>query len=126
MTLETTVLTDGLSFPEGPRWHDGKLWISDMNACRVMTVDPDGSVETIVNVPGHPSGLGWLPDGDLLIVSMLDRRLLRLDSGGLSEVADLSDLASYHCNDMVVDGMGRAYIGNFGFDLGIPEPFSPA
>jgi len=68
-------------------------------------------------VPNDPSGLGWLPDGRLLVVSMRDRRLLRLDPEGLTEVADLSGLASFHCNDMVVDDRGRAYIGNFGFDL---------
>ncbi len=124
MTLETTVLLDGLMFPEGPRWHDGKLWFSDMQAYQVMTVDLDGNAEKIVKVPGQPSGLGWLPNGQMLIVSMLDRRLMRLDPEGLTEVADLSKLASFHCNDMVVDREGRSYIGNFGFDLGV-HPFVP-
>jgi len=117
MAHETTVLSDNLFFPEGPRWRDGKLWFSDMHAQRVMTVDLNGKAETIVEISGCPSGLGWLPDGRLLVVSMTDRRLLRLDSGGLTEVANLWELASFHCNDMVVDRQGRAYIGNFGFDL---------
>ncbi len=112
-----TVLVDGLRFPEGPRWHEGRLWCSDQHDRRVLAVSTDGAVETIVEVPQFPSGLGWLPDGRLLIVSMHDRRLLRLDPGGLTEVADLSALATWHCNDMVVDSVGRAYIGNFGFDL---------
>jgi sugar lactone lactonase YvrE len=120
------VLLDGLAFPEGPRWHEGKLWFSDMHAHRVMTVDLDGRAETIVEVPGRPSGLGWLPDGRLLVVSMTDRRLLRLDGSTLGVVAELSGLASFHCNDMVVDGGGRAYIGNFGFDLHARAPFRPA
>jgi sugar lactone lactonase YvrE len=118
-------ILDGLCFGEGPRWHEGKLWFSDMHAPNVMTVDLDGRSEVIVEVPGHPSGLGWTPDGRLLIVSMEDRRLLRLDPSGLTEVADLSRLASFHCNDMVVDRQGRAYVGNFGFDLhygGEPRP----
>ena len=114
MVLETMVLLDGLLFGEGPRWHNGKLWFSDMYANWVMTVTIDGKAETVVEVPGRPSGLGWLPDGRLLVVSMMDRRLLRLDPDGLVEVADLSGLASYHCNDMVVDQQGRAYIGNIG------------
>jgi sugar lactone lactonase YvrE len=126
MSSETRVLLDGLLFAEGPRWRDGKLWFSDMHAHRVMTVDLDGNAETIVEVPNQPSGLGWLPDGRLLIVSMTDRRLLRLDPEGLTEVADLSELASYHCNDMVVDKHGRAYIGNFGFDLAAQADFAPA
>jgi sugar lactone lactonase YvrE len=115
--LETTVLVDGLAFAEGPRWHDGRLWFSDQHAHRVMTADLNGNTEVVVEVPGRPSGLGWLPDGRLLIVSMTDRRLLRLDPEGLTGVSDLSRLATYHCNDMVVDERGRAYVGNFGFDL---------
>jgi len=126
MVLETTVLIDGLVFPESPRWHNGKLWFSDMHAHRVMTIDLNGNAETVVEVPGQPSGLGWLPDGRLLVVSMTDRRLLRLDPAGLAEVADLRKLASFHCNDMVVDQQGRAYVGNFGFDLIEQQPFAPA
>jgi sugar lactone lactonase YvrE len=104
-------------FPEGPRWHDEKLWFSDMNAKRVMTVDLKGKAETIIEMEYSPSGLGWLPDGTLLIVSMDDRRLLRL--------ADLSSLATFNCNDMVVDKKGRAYVGNFGFNYQ-NERFKPA
>jgi sugar lactone lactonase YvrE len=112
-----TVLVEGLRFPEGPRWHDGRLWCSDQHDRRVLAIGTDGSVETVVEVPGCPSGLGWLPDGRLLVVSMHDRRLLRLDPDGLTVVADLSAFATWHCNDMVVDSAGRAYVGNFGFDL---------
>ena len=121
MVLETKVLLDGLGFPEGPRWHDGKLWFSDMGTNQVMTVDLDGNAETVVEVQGQPSGLGWLPDERLLVVSMTDRRLLRLDPHGLVEVADLRELASFHCNDMVVDQHGRAYIGNFGYAFSDPS-----
>ena len=117
------VLIDGLRFPEGPRWHEGRLWFSDMHAQQVLAVDMEGRTETIVHVPNDPSGLGWLPDGRLLVVSMKDRRLLRLDPEGLTEVADLTPFARFHCNDMVVDAQGRAYVGNFGFDLiGRAEP----
>lgn len=111
------LLLDGLAFPESPRWHAGALWFSDFYTRRVQRLVPGGRCETVVEVPGQPSGLGWLPDGRLLVVSMTDRRLLRLDGGRLSEVADLSALAPFHCNDMVVDAQGRAYVGNFGFDF---------
>jgi sugar lactone lactonase YvrE len=114
----------GLAFPESPRWHDGALWFSDFYMRCVSRATPDGRVEAVVEVPGQPSGLGWLPDGRLLVVSMNDRRLLRLDGDSLVEVADLSALAPAPCNDMLVDGQGRAYIGNFGFDLQVRAPFA--
>ena len=110
-------LASGLCFGEGPRWHNGTLWFSDMHDLAVKTVDMDGKVERKVEVPGQPSGLGWLPDGTLLVVSMTDRKVLRLEYDRLVEHADLSGIAAFHCNDMVVDADGRAYVGNFGFDL---------
>jgi sugar lactone lactonase YvrE len=114
----TTVILDGLAFPEGPRWHDGKLWFSDQHDRRVVAMTVDGLAETIVEVPQQASGLGWLPDGRLLVVSMLDRKVMRLEPDGAFVVhADLSALAPGSCNDMVVDARGRAYVGNFGFDM---------
>jgi len=109
-------LLAGLTFPEGPRWRDGKLWFSDFYTFRVLTVDPSGRTETIATVPQRPSGLGWTPGGKLLIVSMLDRRLLRLEGKELRLHADLASIATGPCNDMVVDRAGRAYVGNFGYD----------
>ena len=109
-------IIEGLTFPEGPRWHDGRLWFSDFYSRRVLAMDLDGKLETIIDGDIQPSGLGWAPNGDLLVVSMLERSLMKLSAGRLSLLADLSDLAAWHCNDMVVDAMGRAYVGNFGFD----------
>lgn len=120
MTLKT--LVDGLTFPEGPRWRDGRLFFSDFYTHRVLAVDMAGKVETIVHVPQQPSGLGWSPDGTMLIVSMLDQRLMRLNGGKLEVVGDMSALATGPCNDMVVDAKGRAYVGNFGFDRHKGEP----
>lgn len=114
----------GLAFPESPRWRAGALWLSDFYQRRVLRVTADGAVETVAEVPGQPSGLGWLPDGRLLVVSMNDRRLLRQDGQALVEAADLSGLAAWPCNDMLVDGLGRAYVGNFGFDLHARAPFA--
>src|SRR5690348_3432464 len=120
------VLLDHLAFPEGPRWHDNRLFFSDMHAHKVMTVDLDGKTQTVAEVPNRPSGLGWLPDGRMLVVSMTDRKLMRLEGGSLKLHADLSKLASFDCNDMVVDAKGRAYVGNFGYDLHINAPQKPA
>jgi len=114
---EPTTLVDGLRFPECPRWRDGRLWFSDLYAPTIYTVDLGGHVEKVVDVPGRPHGLGFRPDGTLLVVSSIDRRLLRWDGDALHEVADLNVLTGGDGNDMVVDVTGRAYVGNFGFDL---------
>lgn len=111
-------LVSGQAFTECPRWHDGRLYFSDFYTQRVLAVALDGTLETIAEVPGRPSGLGFLPDGRMLIASMRDRKVMRreLDSS-LVEHADLSNLAPWHLNDMLVDYQGRAWVGNFGFDL---------
>lgn len=115
MADNLNVIATGLSFPEGPRWHNGAFYFSDFHTHRVLRIATDGSLETVVDVPNRPSGLGWRPDGTLLVVSMVDRRLMALADGGLQPVADLVH-ATGNCNDMVVDARGRAYVGNFGFD----------
>ncbi|HXF45479.1 MAG TPA: SMP-30/gluconolactonase/LRE family protein [Burkholderiaceae bacterium] len=123
--LRTTVIADGFVFPEALRWHTGSLWFSDMLDGKVFRLGADGRPQLVVEVAQQPSGLGWLPDGALLVVSMIDRRLLRYDGGPLTTLADLSALAPFHCNDMVVDAAGRAYVGNFGFDLPSQAPPAP-
>ena len=116
MIKKTSTLMEGLTFGEGPRWHEGKFYFSDFYSHKVFSLDMDGNYELVVEVQGQPSGLGWMPDGTMLIVSMKDRKLLGFYNNKLSEVADLSDLAGFHCNDMVVDNKGNAYVGNFGFN----------
>ncbi len=112
------VLLEGLAFGEAPRWRDGRLWFSDFYRRAVHTVGEDGVEAKVVDVPNQPSGLGWLPDGRLLVVSMTDRKVLRREpDGSLVEHADLSGIATFHANDMIVDDAGRAYVGNFGYDL---------
>ena len=124
---DTKILVDGLCFAEGPRWRDGKLYFSDMHADSVYTLDSSGKLNTIVKLDNEqPSGLGWLPDGRLLIVSMTERKVLAYDGSVLTELADLSSLASYHCNDMVSDAGGRSYVGNFGFNLHEGSTFKKA
>ncbi|MGB8525197.1 MAG: SMP-30/gluconolactonase/LRE family protein, partial [Candidatus Acidiferrales bacterium] len=115
---EFTTLISGLSFTECPRWRDGRLYISDFYTHRVLSLAMDGTSETIAHVPQQPSGLGFLPDGRLLIVSMRDRKIFRRElDGSLVVHADVSALAPGYLNDMLVDRDGRAWVGNFGFDL---------
>lgn len=119
MTREIRTVIDEMSFTECPRWHGGRLWFSDFYIGRVFSAAQDGSdLRTEAEVPGQPSGLGWLPDGRMLVVSQLDRRVLRQEPDGtLVTHADLHELAPGQLNDMIVDSAGRAFVGNFGFDL---------
>jgi sugar lactone lactonase YvrE len=117
-------LVGGLGFGEAPRWRDGKLWLSDMETGFVHTVTPDGHIDTIVQVPGYPSGIGWLPDGTPLVVSMEQRCIFAIGSEGLILYQDLSHLVPGDCNDLVVDETGRGYVGNVGFDHK-KVPFQP-
>ena len=112
------LLVDGLDFGEGPRWHDGRLWYSDFYQHRIYAVSAEGERQTIHELGDEqPSGLGWMPDGSLLVVAMIARQVLRFDDGEATVHADLSEIASWHCNDMVVAADGTAYVGNFGWDI---------
>lgn len=124
MSTPRTIL-DGLRFGEGPRWREGALWFSDMHDHRVVRVTLDGGAETVVEVThDEPSGLGWLPDGRLLVVAMETQRLLRVEpDGSLAEHADLSGLARGSINDMIVRADGTAYVGDMG--ARIQDPSSP-
>jgi len=117
------LLIDGLDFGEGPRWHDGLLWYSDFFQHCVYTVSLDGKREVVLELGDEqPSGLGWLPDGDLLVVGMLERKILRYNGNKTIVHAELDDIATWHCNDMVVSTNGTAYVGNFGYDYGAGTP----
>jgi sugar lactone lactonase YvrE len=119
MTATPTTVASGFGFLEAPRWRDDRIWFSDFYTHRVLSAREDGSgLRVEASVPRQPAGLGWLPDGRLLVVSMLDRKVLRREADGtLVTHGDLSSHATGHANDMVVDSAGRAYVGNFGFDL---------
>lgn len=116
-------LLGGLGFGEGPRWHDGRLWFSDFLEQHVASVGPGGDVRVELALDDRPSGLGWLPDGRLLVVSMRRRAVLRREADGeLVLHGDLSGIATSDCNDMVVSAGGNAYVGNFGSDVLAREP----
>ena len=119
MTPTLKLFVDKIYFPEGPRWRVGadgvgRLWYSDVLAGAVMAVDLEGNVDKVAAVAELPSGLGWRPDGTLLVVSLGDGKLMAVgEDGGLSAVGDMKSLDGLCCNDMVVDARGRAYIGSF-------------
>ena len=105
-TLELSPFLDGLKFGEGPRWHDGRLWLSDIEHGRVLAVDGDGQLDVVVETEG-PSGLGWLPDGRLVISTLGKSHLLVVDGGEVTILHDLSELGPT-LNDMVGGPMGES------------------
>jgi sugar lactone lactonase YvrE len=111
------VILGGLGFPEGLRWHNGELWFSDMATRRITSVGPDGTDQLRSFIPGQPSGLGWRPDGTLLVSSMIDQCVVAIVDGARRPVAWLDGLAVGPTNDMLVDAHGRAYVGSHGFDV---------
>ena len=117
--MTTRTLIDHGTFYEGPRWHDGRWWVSDFYRRVVLSFDPDGGdLREELFVQQLPSGLGWTPDGDLLVVSQTDHALLRrAGDGTVTAAATFGEHCGGFANDMVVDASGRAYIGNAGFDL---------
>lgn len=125
---EWSLLVDGVDFGEGPRWRDGALWYSDFHQRAVYRVSADGERTAVYDgLDDRPSGMGWLPDGTFLVVFMTSRRVMcDRGDGRLVEYADLSSIATHHCNDMIVDRHGNAFVGNFGFDLEALASFAPA
>jgi sugar lactone lactonase YvrE len=121
----TTTLADDLGFPEGPRWHGGRLVFSDFHDRRVRSLTPDGDLATVLDLDDSPSGLGWTPEGTLLVVAMTRRALLEVTGTGPVVRADLTALTRFRANDMVVDAAGRAYVSSFGFDLVGGAPVEP-
>lgn len=122
----TEILSRGLSFAESPRWHDGTFWLSDFHRQVVERIEGNGTRRVVAELDDMPSGLGWLPDGRLLVVAKKSRAVYRLETTGLTLHADLSRIATHWCNDMVVDRHGRAYVGNYGAELSLEAPPTPA
>jgi sugar lactone lactonase YvrE len=109
--VAVTVL-DGIKFPEGLRWHDGRLWFSDIHDHRVYAMTEDGTARVVAELPDMPSGRGWLPGGSLVVVLMRSRRIVKIVDGRVEPHADLVPYVGDHLNDMVVDGAGNGYAGS--------------
>jgi sugar lactone lactonase YvrE len=119
----TTVVPD-LFFPEALRWRNGMLWFSDVFGDTVSCLTRYGTI-VVARVPGMPSGLGWLPDRTLLVVSMAQKAILSVAADGeMATYADLSDVCPQLANDMIVDRLGRAYVGNYGYDVDAGAPIA--
>jgi sugar lactone lactonase YvrE len=123
LPAQPQVILSGLAFPESPRWHDGRLWVSDWGAGQVIALSIDGRTEggpgdVVASVQSFPMCIDHLPDGRLLIVASSQQRILRQEhDGSLVTHADLSGVSAHPWNDIVVDGRGNAYVNNIGFDF---------
>lgn len=118
----TSIVVEGLHFPECLRWHDDRLFFADMYGDVVRSFDPEtGELRTVAEV-FHPGGIGWLPDGRMLVVASEDRRILEVSELENRPYADLAGLVPGWVNDILVDRTGRVYAGNFGYDLFAEEP----
>jgi sugar lactone lactonase YvrE len=117
------IVADGLHMPECPRWHDEHLWFSDIRGDTVHRVD-DGHVSVVHRFPDgeEPAGLGWLPNGDLLVAGMAKRVIYRLSGGQTAVHADVKRVAPHQINDMIVTSDGTAFVTQLGFDLDAPQP----
>lgn len=121
--LELERLCEGFLIPEGLRWRDGKLWMSDLMDGKVYRIEPDGTRHLLADFPAKVSGLGFLPDGSLIAASMEDRKIFRLVEGNLILYADLSNYATGNLNELITDETGVSYVGNFGYDyMGGADP----
>jgi sugar lactone lactonase YvrE len=114
--MTTSVVLDGLVLGESPRWHDGKLWVADWAAHKLITLDPDGTLQVVERPSSVPCCIDWLPDGRLLLVSG-DRLLCREPDGALVTHAELGNLNPHSWNDIAVDSRGNAFVGCIGFDF---------
>ena len=114
---EPALLADNFVFLEAPRWHNGRLWVSDVFDCKLYTIESDGARSFVCDIPGRPCGIGFLPDGTAVVVSCAQRKLLKVEGNTASVYADLNDVVTGDLNDLVVDDQGRVYVGNFGYDL---------
>ncbi|MGF6958641.1 SMP-30/gluconolactonase/LRE family protein [Paraburkholderia youngii] len=115
-TYNAAHIADGFSFIEGPRWRDDRLYVSDMFNSRVLEIYDSGYVREVCSMSDYPSGLGFAPDGSLLVVSQSERRVKRWTGAAFEQWADLTEILPFMCNDMLVDKSGRAYVGNYGWD----------
>lgn len=120
-------LVEGGHFYEGARWHAGHWYVSDLYAHHVLRITPDGATSIVARVDQQPSGLGWLTDDTLLVVSMIDRKVLRVGSDGTTAVfADIHAITGGFANDMVTDRRGNSWVSNLGFDFFAGEGPRPA
>lgn len=116
-TLAAEPLLEGLYFPEGARWHQGRLWFGEIQAARVSWLEPSGRHGTAAQFESPCSGLGMLADGSMVASLMKEQRLARVNGDPSSVHAELSQLGFDHINDIVSDASGRVYVDALAYHM---------
>ncbi|KAG1711421.1 hypothetical protein DVH05_008673 [Phytophthora capsici] len=112
-----TLLGD-IVYGEGLRFRipTGEVYFTDMHDKKVIKYSLTTGKRTLVYEDPEDmlSGLGWLPDGRLLISSMNKRQVLVHDEAANTTkiYADVKDVTQVRANDMVTATSGRAYLGS--------------
>ncbi|WP_253946873.1 SMP-30/gluconolactonase/LRE family protein [Mycolicibacterium rhodesiae] len=84
---------EGIAYGEGPRWRDGRLWFTDGFSNTVCSASDAGDLRVEAEVP-KASGLGWLPDGTLVVSALMEPKIYHVDTdGSITATFDVSDLA---------------------------------
>jgi sugar lactone lactonase YvrE len=119
-----TVLVDsshGMKFTESPRWRDGQWWFLDIHGQAIRTVDLQGRLSTVVDLPFKPNGFGFRRDGSIMVGDALARKIHRWDGQTLAPVVDLGTMTVFCLSDGIVDSQDRMYVGDIGYNF-----FDPA
>jgi sugar lactone lactonase YvrE len=109
------LLVENLVFPECPRWRNDRLWFSNIFADQVISIDVNGKIDTILNIPAI--GIGWLPDDSFIFIERnnSNQKILQYKNGKTTTYCDnINCLSDFMFNDLVVDSKGFAYTGNTG------------
>ena len=118
----------GFSFAEGPRWHDGAVYLSNIHDDAIERVEVDGTVTRVADLPGSPISMGFASDGSILVSALRGGRIWQIVDGEVSDFRDVSSLADDDFGDIVVDGQDRIYLANQGmqYPTRIPEQIDSA
>ncbi|MBL0149508.1 MAG: SMP-30/gluconolactonase/LRE family protein [Ideonella sp.] len=111
----------GMKFTESPRWRDDRWWFLDIHGQAIRTVDLQGRLHTVLELPFKPNGLGFRRDGSVMVGDALARKIHRWDGSALTQVADLGAMTVFCLSDGIVDSHDRMYVGDIGYNF-----FDPA
>ncbi len=122
LVIDGTKTAPGLTFTEGPKWMNGKLffsnmyfdqaWNGDPRKSSIVEMDPDGNYRYISSGRMQTNGLMPYKNGHLAVCDMMGHRVVEMTTGGLvvKVLADRYDGKRLDGpNDLVMDAKGGIY-----------------